>query len=442
MPKRGQGAGHDHVLAAIADAIHAKNTWKGKGKGKNGKSGKGGSSNELPLAGRNCTHCGDYNFEHRYLCRSCGAVLPLPTWSGKGVPPGSDNKGTGKGAWGAWKGATGPKDNGGEGGGSSGKADGGSPAQAQTPTPTAGKEDNAETAKDPTERVKEIRAEEERLRKARSQFVDVNPRMVAVIDSEMASLGAEREKLQPLEINLQAAAGRTANARASLAKARERKETAAKELRAKLEAFHAAEKEVKEAEEKLRATEAAATARRSEAKIHGVQDAVDFLQAATEKVTDKSMASEVVAALQKIAQMLSGLDANAGSGKDEAGATGAATTDAGQAAEGGIAGGGKSAGIVPVRGSSPAKKLLLEKPPTQTGSETGTSSGDAAGDVHGGKGCGGAPAPNNSDGQAIFAGGAVDGEIVMGSATEGVRDNNDDLAAQAAAALGDDSADL
>ncbi len=446
MPKRGQGAGHDHVLAAIADAIHAKNTWKGKGKGKNGKSGKGGGNNEVSLAGRNCTQCGDYNFEHRYLCRYCGAVLPLPSWNGKGAPPSSDNKGAGKGAWGPWnKGSTGQKASGGDGGGTGGKTEGGeSLSQAQAPATSTGKEDNAEAAKDPTERVKEIRAEEERLRKARSQFVDVNPRMVAVIDSEMASLSAEREQLQPLEINLQAAAGRTANARASLAKARERKETAAKELRARLEAYHAAEREVKEAEEKLRATEAAATARRSEAKIHGVQDAVDFLQAATEKVTDKNMASEVAAALQKIAHMLNGFDANVGSGaKDEGGATGAGTTAAGQAAaDGGNTDGERSAGIIPVRGSSPAKKLLLEKPPTQTGSETGASSGEVAGNVHGGKGCGGAAVPINGDGQAIYAGGAVDGEVVMGSATEVARENADDLVAQAAAALGDDAADL
>ncbi len=430
------------MLAAIADAIHNSNTWKGKGKGK-GKDGNSGgkAGSELPLAGRNCTQCGDYNFEHRYLCRRCGAVLPLPAWSGKGAPPANEGKGTtGKGAWGWYKGTAGQKASGGDGGGT-GKADGGdSPSQAQPPAPAAGNE-GTEGTKDPSERVKEIRSEEERLRKARAQFLDVNPRMVAVIDDELANLGTEREQLQPLEINLQAAAGRTANARASLAKARERKDAAAKELRAKLDAYHAAEKEVKEAEEKLRATEAAATARRSEAKIHGVQDAVEFLQqAATEKVADKGVASEVAAALQKIAQLLRCIDANVdSSGKEGGGTSGAGTTNAVPASDAGPAGENKTVGIVPVQGSSSSKKLLLEKPPLQPGASPVPAATDGAGNGHGGKGNGGAAAAAGGDGPTMYAGGAVDGEIVMGATAEGVRDGSDDLVAQAAAALGEDT---
>ncbi len=47
--------------------------------------------------------------------------------------------------------------------------------------------------------------------------------LVHALDAELAALASEREKLQPLEVHLQAAAGRTAHARAHLAKAKERR---------------------------------------------------------------------------------------------------------------------------------------------------------------------------------------------------------------------------
>ncbi len=175
-----------------------------------------------------------------------------------------------------------------------------------------------------------------------------------------------------------------------------------------------------------------------------VQDAVDFLQqTATEKVADKGVAIEVAAALQKIAQMLSGLDVKAGNGGTEgAGAAGATATTIEQPADGGTSGGERSAGIVTVRGSSPAKKLLLEKPPAPTDANAGVSTGDDTGNGNGGgKGCGGG-APTSQGEQSVYAGGAVDGEIVMGTTTEGALENADDLVAQAVAALGDDAADL
>ncbi len=449
MPRgRGQGAGHNHVLAAIAEAIHSANTWKGQGKGSKGKGGKGGGGGGQ--SGRNCAQCGDYNFEHRHICRRCGASLPPPTWNGWNSSSATgDGKAVGKGAWNTWgKGGGGQKANGGDGGGT-GKGDG-AEGTAQAPPAAvhaACKEDAADATKDPTGRVKEIRLEEDRLKKTRAQLVDVNPRMLVFIDSELAKLSSERERLQPLEINLQAAAGRTANARAGLAKAKERKEAAAKELRSKLEAFRNAEKEVKEAEEKLRATEAAATARRSEAKLHDVQDAVDFLQqAAADKVDDKAAASEVAAALQKIAQMLNGLGARSGDSGGGGGGADTVQTSGATAAEGGApTERGFGHPVMAVCGATPGKKLLLAGPPPQhPAAHSGGGAADDIGHQPGGKGSGSATGPTSGAEQDLYAGGAVDGEIVMGQAGKNGRDdaNDEDVAAQATAALADDSADL
>ncbi len=430
-------------MAAIADAIHASNTWKGKGKGAKGTKG-GGVGWQ---SGRNCAHCGDYNFEYRQVCRQCGANLPPPTWS-KGGPQANDGKAGGKGAWGKGGGG-GQKANGGDGGGGNGKGVNAEVKPAvQSPPATsatvpAGKEEGSDDAKDPAERVKEIRAEEERLRRARGPFVDTNPRMLSVIDSELAKLASERERLQPLEINLQAAAGRTANARASLAKAREKKETAARELRSRLDAFREAEKEVKEAEEKLRATEAAATAKRGEAKISGVQDAVDFLQqTAAAKVEDKAVAKEMADALQKIARMLSGLGTAQDDGKENHRGDAEARTGSGDQA---TAGENLGHPVLAVCGATPNKKLLLTTPPPQhPAALAGATAADDDCHLPAGKGNGDCGSTVDVGGQEMFAGGAVDGEIVMGQSGKHPRDDADygELEASAAAALGDDAAEL
>ncbi len=129
--------------------------------------------------------------------------------------------------------------------------------------------------------------------------------MLEAIDKELEGLAAEREKLQPLEVNFQAAAGRTAHARASLAKAKERKAQAAKELRTYMDKYRSAEKEVADAEAKLSATEAAATAKRTEIKLGSVQDAVELLQkTASDTCGDAAVAAQVASALQQIANLL------------------------------------------------------------------------------------------------------------------------------------------
>ncbi len=150
---------------------------------------------------------------------------------------------------GAGKGANATGGCGGNGkGANSDSAAGASTSTTTGPTTAAAANKAGATAeeedhRDPAERVKEIRAEEDRLRRARGQY----PRMVATIDNELAQLSEEWGRLQPLGVNLQAAAGRTAHARAALSRAREKKVQAAKELRAHVEAFKNSEKEVDEA---------------------------------------------------------------------------------------------------------------------------------------------------------------------------------------------------
>ncbi len=175
--------------------------------------------------------------------------------------------------------------------------------------------------------------------------------MLAFVYHELGQLAAEREHLQPLEVNLQAAAGKTAHAKATLAKARERKDAAAKELRARIDAFKEAEKEVADAEDKLRTAEAAATAKRSDTKITGVQEAVDFLQkTATERVGDDAMAGQVAAALQQIAQLLGTLAAGPAAERDNQGEKNAAAT--GAAEKNGGAGSGAAHSVFAVCGAS------------------------------------------------------------------------------------------
>ncbi len=309
MP-RGRNAGYNHVLAAIADAMHASSSYKAKGKGKdaNGAGAKG--QQWAPTQdGRNCPNCGDYNFGFRFLCRQCGTRLP-PAHSDASGPKGNKGqKGTAKGP--------GPTAYGWNGGGKGTGTDGNGNSSGQsastsgtTPVATKASAVDEEEPQDPAERVREIRAEEDKLRRTRGQFAENNPRMLEVIDRELEQLSTEREKLQPLKVNLQAAAGRTAHARAALAKAEEKLTQAASELRAQMDKYRAADKEVADAEAKLSAAEAAATARRTEVKLGSVQEAVELLrQTASDKCGDTPVAAQVAAALQQIANLLGAVTA-------------------------------------------------------------------------------------------------------------------------------------
>ncbi len=429
MPRGRNNGGHNHVLAAIADALHSANTYKGKGGGK-GKGYQGGTWQ----GGRNCSSCNDYNFEHRINCRQCGAKLPPPNWTevanGAG-PIGGKEKGAATG-WKGWQKGGGGNYKGGDGSGSNvGK--GVPPAASQTPPPptAAGCSDEAASqGKEPSERVKEIRAEEERLRRARSQFADSNPRMLATIDSELAQLSAERETLQPLEVNLQAAAGKTAHARAALAKAKEKREQAAKDLRAKIDLYKETEREVKEAEERLRAAEAAATAKRSE-KVGGVQEAVCLLQkVAAEKCGGGPVVDQVMSALLQIAQLL-------GTAVSEQGDETILPSDGVQPGGGEKGEKGKGDGAVPradftACGSQPSdNKKLRTEPPSQHPAGVAVQLAGMDGD--------GGRLTDSGLGVAFAGGGTVEGEITMGSGGCGKheRDTEDDLLGMAAAVLGD-----
>ncbi len=102
----------------------------------------------------------------------------------------------------------------------------------------------------------------------------------------------------------------------------------------------------------------------------------------------------------------------------------------------------RSDGPIPVRGSTSAKKLLLSAPLSQNPMDASSAVADADGNGAGGKGVGDATQASAHDNGSAFAGGAVDGEIVMGQTTGEARDDTRDLVAQAAAALGDDTAEL
>ncbi len=261
--------------------------------------------------------------------------------------------------------------------------------------------------------------------------------MLSVIDEELAKLGSERERLQPLEVNLQAAAGRTAHARAALSKAKEKRTVAAGELRAQMEKYKIADKEVADAEAKLAAAEAAATAKRSEVKLAGVDDAVELLrQAATAQCGDTVVASQVAAALQQIAGLL--------------GAATAAPRPETAAAEDGDAGGdpqrrepsGKAKGdsvsgdrqqechaVFAACGANDAKSRRVCGPPAQQ-SPAAHAAPPGSADCNG---------DNGSGGTEAYAGGAVDGEISMGTDAPSDEPN---LLQQAAAVLGDGADEL
>ncbi len=303
-------------------------------------------------------------------------------------------------------------------------------AAAATAHATAADE-NVETH-DPAERIKEIRAEEERIRKSKAQFADTNPRIVATLDAELATLASERERLQPLEVNLQAAAGRTAHARAHLAKVKERREAAAKTLREKMEALKEADREVEEAETKLRAAEAAATARRTEGSFTQAQDAFDFLQKdVAAKCSDSAIAAQLAEAIKGIAKLLAAANA-AQKPADEA------TKTAGDAEGGRPESGGPHA--VPGASASQRRRTDASDLPAR-GNEDAAAAGKAAA---GGGTCDGGSVHSGGGGE-LFAGGSVDGEITMGQndrcnkrAAAEVDDSSDELLRQAAAALGED----
>ncbi len=444
MPRgRGQQSGHNHVLAAIADAIHAHSSYKGNGKG-GWDSGQG-----REFAGRNCGLCGDYNFEHRSNCRKCGAALPPPA-TGKGslwhTHANGGNKAWGKGGGPGPKGGSGAQSYaapGGSGGGGGGTGNGGKSQEPRQVAPTAAAtaggataEDDSTEVQDPVERVKEIRAEEERIRKSKAQFTDSNPRIVAALDTELAALASERERLQPLEVNLQAAAGRTAHARAHLAKVKERRDAAAKVLREKVEALKEADREVDEAEAKLRAAEAAATAKRSEGAFASAQDAFDYLQKdVAARYSDSAVAAQLAEAFKGIAKLLAA--ASAAHQPAEDGAKTAGDAECGTPADGAAAATATAAAATPksVPGASASQRRRTED--ADGGVATGiTDAGGGAGNnggLHGG------------GGNELFAGGAVDGEITMGQTARSnkrgpaeVEDSSEDLLRQAAAALGED----
>ncbi len=434
---RGQNrnAGHNHVLAAIADAIYAGSSYKSKGKGKNGKDGgsKGQYSQWGGQDGRNCPSCNDYNFGFRTVCRQCGAWLPPPRVANSAD---KGQKATGKAPGTAgWNGAgKGPPADSSHG---PGAHTGGAAPTAAAAKPTTGAEQDE--GQDPAERIRDIRSEEEKLRRSRSQYADINPRLVSAIDEELAKLASEREKIQPLEVNLQAAAGRTANARAALSKAREKRALAAKELREYMERYKTADREVGEAEARLSAAEAAATAKRTDAKSPTVQQAMEVLQqTAASKCADSTVAAQVSAALQRIADILGAVTTP----------TGAATNDGtGDGAEGAVSGatppqpaGSTTGDNVGEKGKGGPHPVFAVCGATENKSRR-TVAGQRNPSAYSG------PAEPGEHGQRedradasqpeLFAGGAVDGEVTMGAGKDDA-DPNDNLLSQAAGLLVDD----
>ncbi len=409
MPRR--DAGYNHVLAAIADAIHAGQSYKGKGKGASGKGSAKGQQWTQTQDGRNCPNCGDYNFGFRTKCRQCAANLPPARLDAAGQKSTKGQKGATKG--------NGQTASGWNGAGKGTAAESSENQSTTTGGATPAAKTSAEEAEqqDPAERVREIRAEEEKLRRSRAQFAESNPRMLEAIDRELESLAAEREKLQPLEVNLQAAAGRTAHARAFLAKAKERKVQAAKELRTCMDKYRNADKEVAEAEAKLSAAEAAATAKRTEVKLGSVQDAVELLRkTATDKCGDSAVSAQVASALQQIADLL-----------------GAITTPSPGMATGGDGGGqqneqaaeGPSHPVFAVCGATDGKTRRT-LPPRQHPAAHAVSPGG------GGDNGGGGVQQQRNDG------GPHDGDVVMEAAPSNADEGADDLLSQAAAALADE----
>ncbi len=255
--------------------------------------------------------------------------------------------------------------------------------------------------------------------------------MAATIDKELGQLAAERERLQPLEVNLQAATARTARARAGRSKAKEKKAQAAKELRSQMEAFKAAEREVEEAEAKLCAAEAAATAKRSETKVTGVQQAVDLLhQTATERCGDSPVAAQVAAALPQIAQLLGAITAPGGSGgcNGDQPTERAAASGSGGGGEG-SSGGGTAHPVFAVCGATADKNLRTLPLPQRPSAVVGTAADPAP------------EPPSEGASSEMFAGGRVDGEVDVGNGARPNDENDGNLLAEAAAALGDAAED-
>ncbi len=324
---------------------------------------------------------------------------------------------------------------GGNGTGNGGKGQEPRPAAAVTTATTTwatNADESSADAQDPAERIKEIRAEEERIRKSKAQFADSNPRIVATLDAELAALASERERLQPLEVNLQAAAGRTAHARAHLAKIKEKRETAAKALREKVEALKEADKEVEEAEAKLRAAEAAATAKRTEGAFAHAQDAFDFLQKdVATKCNDSAIAAQLAEAFKGIAKLLAAASAAQLP-------TGDVAKTAGDAEGGRAEGGGPQA--VPGASASQRRRTNAADPTARGGEDT-----EPAGTANTGNGTGDGSGLHGGGSSELFAGGTVDGEITMGQGARSnkrgaaeVEESSGDLLRQAAAALGED----
>ncbi len=261
--------------------------------------------------------------------------------------------------------------------------------------------------------------------------------MLAVIDEELEKLTLERERLQPLEVNLQAAAGRTAHARAALSKAKEKRTLAASELRAHMEKYKLADKDVVDAENKLAAAEAAATAKRSEVKISGVHDAVELLrQTATAHCADEAVAKQLAAAIQQIADVLGSIEAaakaaTATGAEKPAGASEQRSQETPAAPTGGSGNGypvGTQHAVFAACGASDAKSRRVAEAPMQR-SPVAHSPPPAAGEATG----------DTAGREELFAGGAVDGEVAMGG---GQTTDDADLLAQAAAVLGDGAEDL
>ncbi len=437
---RGQNrsAGYNHVQAALADAIHAGSSYKSKGKGKNGEYGgpKGQGVQWGGQDGRNCPSCNDYNFGFRTTCRQCGTWLPPPRVA-SAAEKGQKSSGKAAGTPGGWYGAgKGPvADNSHNTGAGSGG--GAAPAAAAPKAPAGTEHDDAQ---DPAERVRDIRSEEEKLRRSRSQYADINPRLVDAIDQELSKLAAEREKLQPLEVNLQAAAGRTANARAALSKAKEKRTLAAKELRDYMERYKAADKEVSEAETRLSAAEAAATAKRADAKSPTVQEAMEVLhQTAASQCGDATIAAQVSAALQQIANILGAITRPTAAATDEStsGGAGGASGEqpqriSGEAADGDGTGDKGKGGAHPVFAACGATENKSRRTMASQQSPVAHSGPSDAAE----RGQRGAPPGAGANQTELFAGGAVDGEVVMG-AGGGERESTEALLSQAAALLDD-----
>ncbi len=202
-----------------------------------------------------------------------------------------------------------------------------------------------------------------------------------------------------------------------------------------MEKYKQADKDVQDAEAKLASAEAAATAKRSEVKLTGVDDAVELLrQVATVQCGDETVAAQVATALQQIASLLGKATAatcpTPGMGDDTpADATGSQTSTGGQQPT--VA---SRAEAQPVRhavfaacGGNGNKSRRVDGPPIQQD----PAAHAALPTDNGGDGGGGRQ-------NEVYAGGSVDGEVQMG--TDAATDES--ILSQAATLLGDGGDDL